>query len=412
MSVETPKWSAPELPKAPDTLERFDEPLVDRLLTADEVRLRSELREVIARSVAPGAAARDREGTFAAEPVQALCDAGFGGLTFPAQYGGVDASTVSYAITIEAVAAACPATSLILMTQMHAAYPILLEGTDEQRERWIPVLCDGSALGALGITEPSAGSDAAAIRTTARRTDDGYVVNGSKTFITTGDKAAVTILFATVDKDRGRDGITAFLLPGDVDGLSRGHVLEKLGMHGSTTAELFLDDVHLPESSLLGEEGGAWALSMRTVVKSRISAASQGLGIAAAQYGLAVDWAAHRGLLRDPQWQTQLFRLADLRTEILMARQLLYSVARAVDEEPERDLTAEVGMAKARCTDLGMTASEFVTGLLGPEGDLVDAASERYLRDVKVTQIYDGTNEVQRLLIGRDLTRKAGDGRG
>ena len=387
-----------------------DEPLVDRLLTADELALRDRVRAVVARDVAPRADALDRDGGFARESVAALCEAGLAGLIFPARYGGAAASTVAYALTIENVAAACPSTSLILMTQMHAGYPILLEGTEEQRAAHLPGLCGGQALGALAITEPEAGSDVSAIAATARREGDEYVINGSKTFITTGDRADLVVCFATVDRGLGRDGITAFLVSGGSPGLSTGSVLEKLGMHGSSTAELFLDDVRVPAGARLGDEGGAWSLSMRTVTKSRISAASQGLGIAAAVYAIAVAWARERRLLRGSLWQRGQFRLADLRSRILQARQLLYAVARTSDEEPDRDLTAEVGMAKLACTDLGMEACELVSGLLGPEGDLAEAGVERYLRDVKVTQIYDGTNEIQRLLVARNIARRVGGG--
>lgn len=383
-----------------------DEPLTDRLLGEADRSVRERVRQVVAEHVAPHADECDRTGAFAGDGYQALAAAGLAGLLFPAEYGGAGASTLAYAVAMEEIAAACGATSLIYMTQTHAAYPILIAGSDEQRRRFLPDLCGGLSYGSLAITEPEAGSDVAALRTTARRVGDEYVLSGVKTFITTGDRADVVVCFATVDPSRGRDGITAFVVPGDAKGLSRGNVLRKMGMHGSSTAEVFLDDVRVPESARLGGEGEGWALSMRSVVTSRISTAAEGLGLARGAYSVAVGWARETGALHGSEHQVVQFRLADLRTRILTGRLLLYQVARAVDLEPGRDHTADIAMAKLACTDLAMEVADEVTDLLGPLGDLADWRAERYLRDAKVTQIYDGTNQVQRLLISRDLARR------
>ena len=390
----------------PCPVARWDEPLTDRLLTEDELALRRRVREVVDESIAPGAEERWTEHQFAHEPCQALARAGLGGLVFPEELGGMGASTVAYAIAIEEVASVCASTSLVYMTQMHAGYPILIEGTDAQRRAYIPSLCDGSRYGALAITEPEAGSDVSSLRTTARREGDAYVLNGSKTFITTGDRADTIVCFATLDRSGGRDAVTAFIVDGDAPGVIHGPPLEKLGMHASSTAELFFEDVRVPSSARLGAEGGAWGLSMRTVVKSRISAASQGLGIARSAYELAVRWIADHGGLRAPEWQSDLFELAGLRARIVQGRLLLHAVARAADEDARLDLTAEVGMAKLTCTDLGVAASQLALHVLGAEADRTDVGAERLLRDAKVTQIYDGTNEIQRLLIARDTAKR------
>jgi alkylation response protein AidB-like acyl-CoA dehydrogenase len=388
----------------------LDEPLTDRLLGEEERAVRGRVRDVVAKDVAPRAAEWDRTGEFAGDGYHALASAGLAGLIFPPAYGGNGSSTLAYAVAMEEIAAACGSTALIYMTQTHAGYPILIAGTEEQRRRYLPALCAGTAYGALAISEPDAGSDVAAMRTTARPDGDGgYILDGGKTFITTGDRADVIVCFATVDRSAGRRGITAFLVPGDAPGLTRGRTLAKLGMHGSSTAELFFENLRLPASARLGAEGEGWSLSMRSVVKSRISAGAQGLGLARGAYAVALGWARATGALGRGGRQDVEFRLADLRARIASARALLYSVAAQVDEDEEA-AAAGIAMMKFTCTDLALAAADEVTDLLGPLGDLVETGAERRLREAKVTQIYDGTNQVQRLLLGRDTARRVEQG--
>lgn len=384
-----------------------DEPASEQLLDRREVEVRDRIREIVARDVAPRAAHLDRTHTFAHESYQALARSGLGGLIFPRRWGGTEDSHVAYAAVMEEITAGCPATSLVYMTQMHAAYPIWHAGSDELASELIPGLIDGSRYGSLGITEPDAGSDAAALRTRARPVRDeggvtGYRLTGSKTFITSGDRADVIVCFATVDSALKRRGITALVVDGGSEGLTRGQPFEKMGMHGSSTAELFFEDVMVPVRNRLGDEGQGWPIVTASVVKSRISAAAQGVGIARAVYtrSLTALHRIHGGSLPDDV----AFALADLRGEILRGRLLLFAVARAVDRD-EAPSPGPIGIMKQSCTDLGWRAAVEATRLLGPFGDLADVGVERYLRDSKVTQIYDGTNEVQRLLIGRDTAR-------
>lgn len=380
----------------------LDEPAAEALLTGREREVRALARDVVAREVAPRAAGLDQRHEFADESVQALARAGLMGLIFPRRLGGTDDTHVAYAVAMEEIAAGCAATSLVFMTQMHAAYPILAAGSEALAERYVPGLLDGSVYGSLGITEPNAGSDVASLQTTARRTDGGYVLNGSKTFITTGDKAGVIVCFATVDRSRGREGVTAFVVDGSWPGVGHGQPFDKLGMHGSSTAEVFFDDVEVPADHLLGEEGKGWGVVMGSVVKSRISAAAQGVGIARAAYARTLSCLSRVHGHRLPDEAT--FALADLRGRILQGRLLLLATARQVDEHgtvpPD-----QIGVMKQVCTDLGFRASVDAARLLGPWGDLAVLGVERCLRDAKVTQIYDGTNEIQRLLIGRATTR-------
>lgn len=392
--------------------EALDESVTDRLLDDRELAVRARVREVVADDVAPRAAELDRTHTFAHESYQALAAAGLAGLIFPRRWGGTDDSNVAYAAAMEEITAGCAATSLVYMTQMHAAYPIWKAGTEELADRYVPGLIDGSTYGALAITEPDAGSDVSGLATRASPEYDGdrvagYRVSGSKTFITTGDCADVIVCFCTVDPSRGRDAVTALVVDGAADGLTRGQPLIKMGMHGSSTAELFLSGVHVPGGNRLGDEGQGWRIVMASVVKSRISAAAQGVGLARAAYARTLTFLREVHGTRLPDEAD--FALAGLRGEILRGRLLLLATAREVDRA-ESPSPGQIGMMKQGCTDLGWRAVVEAARILGPYGDLADVGVERCLRDAKVTQIYDGTNEVQRLLVGRDTARRLEEG--
>lgn len=386
--------------------ESLDESAADALLDERELRVRAEVRDVVAHEVAPRAARADREHSFVHDSYQALARAGLAGLIFPKRLGGTGDTHVAYAAAMEEVTAGCAATSLVYMTQMHAAYPIMISGTEELQQRYVPGLLAGTAYGALGITEPGAGSDVASLRSVAVPGEGDYTLRGSKTFITTGDRADLIICFASVDRSLGRKGITAFVLNGEWGGLERGTPLSKMGMHGSSTAELFFDGIRIPSGHRLGEEGGGWQIVMNSVIKSRISAAAQGVGLARAAYGrtLRALTRIHGAKLPDEV----AFALATLRGRILQGRLLLLSVAREVDRSSAPD-AGQIGIMKQSCTDLGFDTAREAMRILGPYGDLADLGVERCLRDAKVTQIYDGTNEVQRLLIARDTARKVGE---
>jgi alkylation response protein AidB-like acyl-CoA dehydrogenase len=379
----------------------LDEPAADQSLTARERELRSLARGVTASEVVPRAAGLDATGHFAHESYQALAAAGLGGLVFPPELGGSGDSHVAYAVVMEEVAAGCAATSLVFMTQTHAAYPVYFAGTAELRERYVPPLLAGTAYGSMAITEPDAGSDVSSLRTIAVRDGEGYRLRGNKTFITTGDRADVIVCFATTDRSAKRTGVSAFVVEGTWAGVGRGRPLEKLGMHGSSTTELFFDGVAVPGGNRIGGEGHGWAIVMSSVIKSRISAAAQGIGIARAAYArtLAALHRVHGAALP----AAQLHELAGWRSRILQGRLLLHAVARQVDAAAGVT-PGHIGLMKQACTDLGWQIAVAATRLLGPHGDLAVLGVERCLRDARVTRIYDGTNEIQRLLVGREIT--------
>ena len=374
-------------------------------LTDEDRAMRDAVRKVVAEDVAPRAAEVDRAAIFPHDSYQALAKRGLAAIPLPAELGGAGLSMVAYAAAMEEITAACGSTSTVYMTQLHAAHPIALAGTPEQQARLVPPLSRGAAYGSLAITEPQAGSDVARMRTVARPQDGGYVINGAKTFISSADLASTVVLFATVDPERGRSGITAFALERGRDSFESGPPMKKLGLRGSSTCELFFDDCWIPASARLGGEGDGFAISMQAVVTSRISAAAQGVGYARAAWEAVCRWAARRQMLGRAADQDLQFTLAGLRAEIAAARALLYTVSRFVDSG-RGDATTEVSMAKLHCTGLGVAAASAAIELLGPDGDLIDLGVERILRDAKVAEIYDGTNQIQRMLISRDLRHR------
>jgi len=362
------------------------------------------VRRVVAAEVAPRAAQLDSTSEFPQESYQALAGASVAGLLIPERWGGQQANTVTYAAAMEEISAACGATSTVYMTQMHCAHPILLAGTDAQRARWLARLCQGKAYGAIAVSEPGAGSDVASMATIARRDGDSYVLSGQKIFISTGDRADVVVVFATVDRSRGRHAITAFLIERDMPGFSAGRPMHKLGQRGASTVELFLSDCRVPARNRLGTEGKGYALSISSVMKSRISAAAQGVGFARGAYERTVAHLGAQGMLSAARRDAQdvQFAVAGIRTRIAAARAMLHATA-ALADGSEADPAAEIAMAKLHCTELAVDVAAEAVELLGADGDRVDLDVERMLRDAKVTQIYDGTNQIQRMLIARDI---------
>jgi alkylation response protein AidB-like acyl-CoA dehydrogenase len=360
---------------------------------------------VVQRTIRPHAAKVDAESTFPAEGLKDLASEGLGVLLMPRDLGGTGASSATYADALARVSAACGSTSTVYMTQMHCAHPIHLQGSDEQVEKWIPRLCDGSAVGAIALTEPGAGSDVGTMRTFARPDGDNYVINGEKTFISNGDRADVIVLFTSTDLRRGKDGVTAFLLEtAELDGFEVGAPMKKLGQKGASTVSLAFQDCVIPASARMGAEGEGYPLLLRSVVRSRISAAAQGVGFAQGGFDRVVAWAAERDLLssRTAAAQDLQFELARLRGEITAARAMLFSVCDQVDAGGEEPV-AEVSLAKLHCTTLGTRVAAACIALLGPDGDLVELGVERQLRDAKIAEIYDGTNQIQSMLVARDI---------
>jgi alkylation response protein AidB-like acyl-CoA dehydrogenase len=291
------------------------------------------------------------------------------------------------------------------MTQMHCAHPIHENGTPDQIARWVPPLSRGEAIGAIALTEPSAGSDVATMRTLATKVAGGYEITGGKTFISNGDRAAVIVLFATVDRSLGKGGITAFLIDTSaVNGFRTSGPMNKLGQKGASTVELTFDSCFVADDAVLGEIGGGYQILLESVLTSRISAAAQGVGFGTGALESTCAELSARGLLssRAREWQDLQFFLARQYADISAGVALLERTAGLVDVN-DPDAGIQVSAAKLYCTDLGVRVSGQCLRVLGELGDDKSIGVERRLRDAKITQIYDGTNQVQAMLITRAL---------
>ncbi|HYR50555.1 MAG TPA: acyl-CoA dehydrogenase family protein [Candidatus Eisenbacteria bacterium] len=369
---------------------------MDLELTAEHATFRAAVRELAQGVVLPLAAEVDREHRFPDEAVKAAADAGLMGVLIPSEYGGAGLDALAFAICIEELAQACASTSVIV--DVHTSVgsePILLFGTEDQKRKWLPKLASGELLGAFALTEPASGSDAASLKTSARRNGSGYVLNGTKVFITNIGRAGLYIVFARSGEEKAA-GVSAFVVPSEVHGLRVGQVFKKMGLHGSPTGELVLDGVEVPAENRLGAEGQGFAIAMRALDSGRIGISGQALGIAQA----AVD--ESRALLRERgREQGDDFLLADMATRLESARLLAYHAAWLCSRG--RPFTREASMAKLHCTDTAMQLAIDSVQLAGEEGTFAGATFERHLRDAKALQIYEGSNQVQRIVIARHL---------
>ena len=374
--------------------------------TADEQGLLIEaIRELAQREIAPLAAEIDAEGRFPHEWVEALRANGVFALCFEERFGGMGASTLVKIQAVEELSKVDATAGLLLAVQELASLPVRLVGTPEQRERYEPRWASGEVLAAYALTEPEAGSDSAAMRTTAVRDGDGYVLNGTKRFITNAGVAGTYAVFAKTDPAAGHAGVSAFMVEADDPGFSVGKLEHKMGIRGSTTGELHFDDCRIPADRLLGREGEGFRLAMRVLDRSRPGIAAQALGLAQGAIDYALAYAQERQAFGRPiaAQQGLQFMLADMQTRTEAARLLLYETARMIDEEPDSPrLTRFSAMAKLLCSDVAMDVTTDAVQILGGYGYVSDYPVERMMRDAKITQSYEGTNQIQRLVIARE----------
>ncbi|MGC8873692.1 MAG: acyl-CoA dehydrogenase [Chloroflexia bacterium] len=380
---------------------------MDLTLSEEQRMIQEMARDFAQKELAPRAAALDESGEFPWETLRKMGQLGLLGLTVPEEYGGSLVDTVSYCLALEEVARACASTSLIMAVHCTpCCYPIVRFGTPEQKAHYLPPLARGEWIGGFALTEPGAGSDAAAIAMTAVRDGDSYVLNGVKTFITSGNQARLIVLFATVDRSKGAKGITAFLVDTKRPGFRVGTVEKKMGMHASHTAEIALEDYRLPVEDRLGEEGEGFRIAMATLDAGRIGIAAQAVGIAQAAFEAARRYAQERVQFGQPiaQFQAIQWMLADMATRIEAARLLTWSAALRKDRG-ER-YTKEAAMAKLFATEVASWVCDQALQIHGGYGYSRDYPVERYLRDARVTRIYEGTSEIMRLVIANQLLRE------
>jgi alkylation response protein AidB-like acyl-CoA dehydrogenase len=371
---------------------------LDLELAADHATFREAVRELAQGVIQPLAAEVDRDHRFPEEAVKAAAEAGLLGVLIPREYGGAGLDALAFAICIEEIAQACASSAVIV--DVHTSVgsePILLFGTQDQKRKWLPQLASGELLGAFALTEPASGSDAASLKMSARRKGGGYVLNGTKVFITNIGRAGLYIVFARTGEEKAA-GISAFLVPSDAEGVKVGQVFTKMGLNGSPTGELVLEDAEVPAENRLGAEGQGFTVAMRALDSGRIGISGQALGIAQAAVDESRALLAGRG--RD---QGDDFLLADMATRLESARLLAYHAAWLCGAG--RPFTRQASMAKLHCTDTAMQLAIDALQLAGDEGTISGSPFERHFRDAKALQIYEGSNQVQRLVVAREILR-------
>jgi hypothetical protein len=374
---------------------------------SDEQRLlRDTARDVAQNLLAPGAAERDREGRFPAAELAELAKLGFMGMLVPEEYGGAGADHVGYALALEEIAAGDGAVSTILSVHNSVGcVPVLRYGSEEQKQRFLKPMAAGEMLAAFCLTEPGAGSDAAAIQTRAVQRGNRWVLNGTKQFITSGSTAQVAIVFAVTDPKAGRKGISAFIVPTATAGYRVARLEHKLGQRASDTAQIVFEDMELTPDLMLGQEGEGYRIALSNLEGGRIGIASQSLGMARAAYDAALAYAQEREAFghKIVEHQAVGFRLADMATELNAARGLILDAAQRRDDgEP---CLKEAAMAKLFASEMAERVCSAAIQIHGGYGYLSDFPVERLYRDVRVCQIYEGTSDIQRLVISRELAK-------
>ena len=379
-------------------------------LTDEQREIRDLVRDLARERVAPRAAEIDKKGEFPWDIVDLFREHELFGLPYDEAYGGTGTGALMVLVAIEELSKVCATTGLIMAVQELGSLGIKLAGTDEQKQRFLPRLARGEWLAAYALSEPGSGSDSAAMRSEARLDGDEYVLNGGKRFITNAGVAHVYTVFAKTDPEADHSGISAFVVEADSPGFEVGRIEPKMGIKGSTTGELFFNDLRIPAGNLLGEEGEGFKIAMRILDRSRPGIGAQGLGLAQGATDYALEYAKSRETMGKPIAQHQLISatLADMETKCEAARGLLYKVGMMIDEgAPDDELTKISAMAKLYCTDVAMEVTTDAVQILGGYGYMQEYPVERMMRDAKITQIYEGTNQIQRLVIAREMLKES-----
>ena len=379
---------------------------MDFKLSKEQELIRNTVREFAETEVKPIAAAIDREKRFPTETVKRLKELNLLGIPFPKEYGGAEADALSFAIVVEELSRACAATGVIVSSHMTlGSHPIYQWGTEQQKKKYLTRVASGDALAAFCLTEAGAGTDASAQQTTAELKGDNYILNGSKIFITNGGQADIYIVMAMTDKSQGTKGISAFIVEKSFPGFEVGQLEEKMGIRASETREIIFKACEVPRENLLGEEGGGFKIAMNALDFGRIGIAAQALGIAQASLDESVNFAKERQQFGKPisSFQGLQWMMAEMATRIQAARHLVYHAAWTKDSGARYSM--EAAMAKLYASEAAMWASTKAVQIHGGRGYTNRCPVERFMRDAKITEIYEGTNEVQRMVIAGSILR-------
>ncbi|OCS83339.1 acyl-CoA dehydrogenase [Caryophanon tenue] len=375
-------------------------------LTEEHQQLREMIRDFALNEVAPTAAERDEEERFDREIFDKMAELGLTGIPWPEEYGGAGFDYLAYCIAVEELSRVCASTGVTLSAHTSlAGWPVYKFGTEEQKQKYLRPMAEGKKIGAYGLTEPGSGSDAGGMRTYAVEDGDHYVLNGSKIFITNGGIADIYVVFAVTDPEAGSKGTTAFIVEADFAGFSVGKKEQKLGIRSSPTTEIIFDNCRVPKENILGEVGQGFVVAMKTLDGGRNGIAAQAVGIAQGALDAATEYAKERVQFGKPiaLQQGVGFKLADMATTIEASRLLTYQAAwLETNDLPYGQASA---MAKLMAGDTAMKVTTEAVQVFGGYGYTKDYPVERYMRDAKITQIYEGTQEIQRLVISRNLTK-------
>jgi len=380
---------------------------MDYLLTEEQIMIRDLARQIAREKIQPVAAKYDAEGIFPWDIVKVMSDSDLFGVYIEEKYGGTGGGCMELVLATEELSKACGGISLALAATALGTYPIILFGTEEQKQKYLPDLAKGKRLAAFALTEAGAGSDAAAVATTAQKKGDHYVLNGTKQWITNGGEAEVYTVVASVDRSKGARGAACFIVEKGTPGFEFGKKEDKMGIRASATRELVFTDCKIPRENLLGKEGGGFIVAMKTFDQSRPGVASQALGIAQGALDLTVAYIKERKQFGKPisSFQGVQFMLADMATEIEAARALIYATARMVDSGAKK-ISKDSAIAKLFASDMAMKVTTDCVQLFGGYGYMRDYPIEKYMRDAKITQIYEGTNQIQRAVIAANLLKE------
>lgn len=381
---------------------------MDFILNDDQKMLRDTVRRIAESEFGPRAAEVDETEKFPREAFKTLGENGLMGIQVPEEYGGAGAGMLSLILTVEEVARVCASTSVILTTQALASDPLLLAGTEEQKKNYLNRMASGQCLGACAITEPGAGSDVSGMKTNAKKVDGGWLLNGSKIFITNGGESDIVTVLAYTNKEKGNKGISMLIVEAGDKGFAVGRPEHKLGIHGSDTRELTFEDVFLPEGRMLGGEGNGFKVLMTTFNYTRPAVASQALGIAQGALEASIKYAKERVQFGKPlaSFQGLQWMLAEMALGVETARTIVYRAAATIDNEPgSPDIPRLSSMAKWYASDVAMKVTTDAVQIFGGYGYSREYPVERMMRDAKITQIYEGTNQIQRVIIAGQILK-------
>jgi butyryl-CoA dehydrogenase len=381
---------------------------MDYFLTEEQQMIRDLARQIAEEKVVPVRAELDEKEEFPWEIMKVLAQSDLFELFIPEEYGGLGKASLELCIAVEEISRACLGVATTYAANALGTFPILLFGTEDQKKKYLPDIAAGKRFVAFGLTEPNAGSDAGGIQTTARLDGNEYVLNGLKQWITNGGEAEIYTVIAITDRSKGPRGASAFVVEKGTPGFTFGKKEKKLGIRCSSTSELIFDNCRIPKENILGKEGSGFLVAMKTLDSSRTGVGAQGVGVAQGAFEEAVKFARSRVQFGHPviSFQAVQHMLADMAIQIEAARSLVYAVARFVDSGA-KDVSKESAMAKTFATDVGMKVALDALQVMGGSGYMREYPVEKMFRDAKILQIYEGTNQIQRNVIGQALIREA-----